>query len=195
MKKVNLNEENLVEYLIKGEASAYTYLIDVYYDRLCIYASNLARDSFGSEDIVQNVIVRLWQRRKMLNNNISIKNYLYKSVYNEFVDYYRKHTAVTSLEKKYIEGLDKVYEIQDKKDNKRLISILNHEIEQLPIKCKETFLLSKKEGLTYNEIAEYKNISVNTVENHMVKAFAILRDKLKDKMHAVLLLLFNYKKV
>lgn len=191
MKKAIINEDNLVEHLINGDESAYTFLVDVYYNRLCNYASNLARDSFGGEDIVQNVIVSLWQRREMLNPNISIKNYLYKSVYNEFVDYYRKHTAVTALEKKYIEGLDTIYEAQEQADTHNLKAIIEREIEQLPRKCKETFLLCKRDGLTYNEIAEYQKISVNTVENHMAKAFAILRDKLKDKVQSFLFLLFG----
>ncbi len=180
-----------MERLIKGDAFAYSLLVDIYYDKLCHYASNLARDNFSSEDIVQNVIIRLWQRRHMLDPHISIKNYLYKSVYNEFVDYYRKHTAVTALEKKYIEGLDTVYEAPEKNDTQHLKTIIEREIENLPRKCKETFLLSKRDGLTYNEIAEYQNISVNTVENHMVKAFAILRDQLKDKVRNFLFLMFG----
>ncbi|MDD7888224.1 RNA polymerase sigma factor [Flavivirga sp. 57AJ16] len=194
MKKVDINENNLVEHLIKGDESAYTFLVDFYYTRLCNYASNLTRDSFESEDIVQNVIVRLWKRRDKLDANISIKNYLYKSVYNEFVDYYRKHTAVTALEKKYIEGLDTVYEAQEKQDTQNLKTIIEREIEHLPRKCKETFLLSKRDGLTYNEIAEYRNISVNTVENHMAKAFTILREKLRDKVQGFLFLIFGWPK-
>ena len=191
MKKAVIHEDNLVEHLINGDEVAYTLLVDLYYDRLCNYAGNLTRDTFEGEDIVQNVIVRLWQRRENLNADIPIKNYLYRSVYNEFVDSFRKHAVVTALEKKYIEGLDSIYETQEQNDTERLKALLEREIEQLPRKCKEIFLLSKRDGLTYNEIAEYQNISVNTVEGHMGKAFAILRDKLKDKVQNFLFLLFG----
>ena len=193
MKKDHLTEANIVAQLIKGDENAYAYLVDLYYDSLCIYANNLARDHFESEDIVQNVIVKLWQRRNKLSEDISIKNYLYKSVYNEFVDSYRKHVAVSALEKKYIEGLDTFYETKDLNDTLPLKVIIEKEIEQLPLKCKETFLLSKRDGLTYTEIAEYRNISVNTVENHMSKAFSILREKLKDKAKLFLCFLFRKK--
>lgn len=191
MKKVILNEENIVENLIKGNEHAYTYLVDKYYDKLCAYASNLSRDRFDSEDIVQNVIVKLWKQRKKLSKTISIKNYLYKSVYNEFIDSYRKHSAVSALEKKYIVGLDRFYENKEQKDTTRLKNIIEKEIQLLPPKCKETFLLSKRDGLTYTEIADYKKISVNTVENHMVKAFSILRDRLKNKTQNILFLFFK----
>ena len=97
------SQKKLIKHLKKGNTSAYSYMVDLYYKNLCDYASNLARDNFKSEDIVQNVIIRMWQQREKLSPNISIKNYLYKSVYNEFIDQYRKEIAVTKLEKKYIE--------------------------------------------------------------------------------------------
>ena len=148
MRYVFSSQKKLIKHLRKGNTGAYSYLVDLYYKKLCDYASNLARDNFKSEDIVQNVITRMWQHRKKLDPNISIKNYLYKSVYNEFIDQYRKEISVTILEKKYIEGLDKVVEIQDEGETNRIMALVQNEIEQLPPKCKETFLLSKKNGHT-----------------------------------------------
>ena len=62
-------------------------------------------------------------------------------------------------------------EVKNEDETNRLMALVKNEIEQLPTKCKETFLLSKQDGLTYVEIAEYQNVSVNTVEKQMVKAF------------------------
>ncbi|MFH6603662.1 RNA polymerase sigma factor [Maribacter algicola] len=191
--KTEINRKKLIEKLIKGDEKAYVYLIDRYYKELCDYASNLARDSFKSEDIVQNVMIKMWRKREKLDTTISIKNYLYRSVYNEFVDQYRKQMAITTLEKKYIEGLDSFVEAQSESQTFQLIAAVEKEIERLPPKCKETFLLNKKEGLTYKEIADYLNISVNTVEKNMVKAFSILRKKLKEKAYHFLFFLFGYK--
>ena len=194
MQNIFFSQKKLIKLLKKGDARAYSYMVNLYYKKLCDYASNLARDNFKSEDIVQNVIIRMWQQREKLNSNISIKNYLYKSVYNEFIDQYRKEIAVTKLEKKYIEGLDTAIEIKDVSETNRLITLVQNEIEQLPPKCKETFLLSKQDGLTYVEIAEYQNVSVNTVEKQMVKAFSILRKKMKERMMSFIFLLFDMKR-
>lgn len=191
LEKLFFNQKKLIKELKKGNSLAYAYLVDLHYKELCNYATSLARDVFKSEDIVQNVIVRMWQQREKLNSNISIKNYLYKSVYNEFIDQYRKDLSISVLERKYIEGIDSFIEVEEEDETKRLISLVEKEIEQLPDKCKETFLLSKKNGLTYREIADYQNLSVNTVEKQMVKAFSILRKKLKDKMTSVLFILFG----
>lgn len=185
------NQKKLIKHLKKGNSLAYSYLVGLYFKELCNYATSLARDDFKSEDIVQNVIVRMWQQREKLNTNILIKNYLYKSVYNEFIDQYRKDLSISVLERKYIEVLDSFIEVKEENETKRLITLVEKEIEQLPNKCKETFLLSKKNGLTYREIADYQNVSVNTVEKQMVKAFSILRKKLKDKMTSLLFILFG----
>lgn len=185
------NHKKLLKHLKKGKTPAYTYLVDLYYEQLCNYAKNLARDDYQSEDIVQNVIVRIWQQRDKLNSNINIKNYLYRSVYNEFIDQYRRSNAITALEKKYIEGLDIVLEDEDFNNSERIMAMVMKTVENLPPKCRETFLLSKKEGLTYIEIAEYQNVSVNTVEKQIGKAIRIVRETLKDKIKTVLFLLLG----
>ena len=195
MKTKFLNNRKLVEHLKKGNEIAYTYLVELYYEKLCDYASNLARDSFKSEDIVQNVFIRMWRQREKLNFNISIKSYLYKSVYNEFVDQYRKDIAITLLEKKYIEEINSNIEPSDNDKTERLIVLVEKEIEQLSPKCKETFLLNKKEGLTYVEIAEFQNVSVGTVEKQMNKAFSLIRSKIKGKLLTFLFVLFRIQSI
>ena len=75
-----------------------------------------------------------------------------------------------------------------------LIKLMNAEIDNLPSKCKEIFLMNKKEGLTHTEISEYLNISTKTVEGHITRAFKILTEKLGAKVEAVFFLLFDFKK-
>jgi RNA polymerase sigma-70 factor (ECF subfamily) len=89
------------------------------------------------------------------------------------------------MEKKYFESINPLYEEEDEELH-RLMLHVQHEIEQLPPKCKETFLLSKKEGLTYVEIATHLNVSIKTVENQMNIAFSTIRKKLGKKMHTIL---------
>jgi RNA polymerase sigma-70 factor (ECF subfamily) len=71
------------------------------------------------------------------------------------------------------------------------VAIVKQEIQDLPPKCKEIFILGKQEGLTYAEIAEHLNISFRTVENQMSKAFVIIRQRVGDKMNTILFLLFG----
>lgn len=180
--------------LKNGDAKAYSYLVDTYHHKLCVYAYGLTHDHDTAKDVVQNVFVRIWKKRHQLNTDFSITGFLYKSVYNEFIDQYRKQKSFFPLEKKYIDKLTTFIEEEDSNSLEKLIEIVKHEIQNLPPKCKETFLLSKEDGLTNIEIAEHKNISLKTVEAHMTKAFTILRSKIGGKMDGILFLLFGMPK-
>jgi RNA polymerase sigma factor (sigma-70 family) len=152
-----INDIALLNALKKGEAKAYTFLVNNYHHRLCVYAFNLTSNHDLSEDIVQNVFMRIWNKKHKLKDDLVVKSYLYKAVYNEFIDQYRKNKNVLTLEKKHIDALTYIVEEEDEKSLEKLISIVKKEIEKLPPKCKQTFLLSKEEGLTNLEISEYLN--------------------------------------
>lgn len=186
-----VNDIAFIKALKDGESKAYTFLVDCYHHRLCVYAYELTSNHDLSEDIVQNVFIKIWKHRLKLKDEFSVKSYLYKSVYNEFIDQYRKQKPVLSLEKKHIDGLSFIVEEENDNSLVNLINIVKKEIENLPPKCKQTFLLSKEDGLTNIEIAEHLNVSVKSVEAHITKAFSILRKTMGDKINMVLILLFN----
>lgn len=180
----------LAERLRKGDYKAFDYLVETFYPNLCVYAHNLIRDRENAEDIVQNVFTNVWISRKKINPELSIKSMLYKSVYNEFVDQYRKNKPVLYLEKKYLEAIDIVVE-NEQQNLDNLISQLELEINKLPEKCKRIFLLNKKEGLTHLEIAEYLGISTKTIEGHMARAFKLLSERLGEKFNTILFIIFG----
>jgi RNA polymerase sigma-70 factor (ECF subfamily) len=181
-----------VEKLKKGDYNAYTLLMNNYYKNLCGYANLFTKDPSKSEDIVQNVFVKLWVYRKKIDPNIPIKRYLHKSVYNEFIDQYRKNKSVISLEEKHLRTINTIID-DNSFDIEKLMTRVNNEIEKLPEKCKKVFILNKKEGLTHDEIAEYLQISKKTVEGHITRAFKILNQKLGKKIKSILIILFDFK--
>jgi len=181
LKKVFSTNRKLIKHLKKGNEDAYALLVKTYYKSLCDYALGLSRNKFKAEDIVQNVFIRIWEQRSKIKSGFSLKSFLYKAVYNEFVNQYRKEVSIGKMERKYFDSINLIYEEKDE-DLNRLILLVENEIEQLPPKCKEIFLLSKKEGLTYAEIAIYLNVSIKTVENQMCIAFSTIRKKMERKM-------------
>mgnify|MGYP003645940191 CR=1 FL=1 len=181
----------LAEQLKLGNSKAYDFLMNSFYQKLCGYVYTLSHDHAAAEDIVQNVFVNVWSNKKNINTSFSIKSYLYKSVYNEFINQYRKNKPVFFLEKKYLESVDLVVEKTDENLDE-LLQLVDNEINELPPKCREIFLLNKKEGLTHIEISEHLNISIKTIEGHMTRAFKILRNKLHSKVKTFFFLLFGF---
>ncbi|WP_343330743.1 RNA polymerase sigma-70 factor [Polaribacter staleyi] len=184
----------LILSLKKGNKKAFSYLIDTYHHSLCVYANSLINNHIQADDVVQNVFVKLWEKRKSINESYSLKSFLYKAVYNEFIDQYRKTQSVLRIEKVYVDYINTIIDSGSEEDNEKLISLVNDSIQQLPPKCKQIFELSKSEGLSNIEISEYLNVSIKTVEFHITNAFSIIRKKIKNKTSAVFFMFFDFKK-
>jgi len=189
-----MNNINLIHGLKTGDSTAYSLMVDTYHDMLCVYAFELTNDSDLAKDIVQNVFISIWRIRLKLKDDFPVKSYLYRSVYNEFLNQERNGKLTVQLDKKYIDALSQIVEEDNEKSLERLMTLVKREIENLPPKCKRTFLLSKKEGLSNIEIAEYLNVSIKSVEAHITKAYSILRTKISTKINSFLFLVFGIKR-
>jgi RNA polymerase sigma-70 factor (ECF subfamily) len=158
-----------------------------WYPSLCHVTYKIIRDKETAEDIVQDVFVKMWENRKNLKINISIKSYLYRSCINTALN-------ETARQKKYTkvpaEGAI-IIASQNTAENIELEDLhkkIDEGIGLLPPACKSVFILSRFEEMSYKEIAGTLDISVKTVENQMGKALQILREHLKD--YLILLILF-----
>lgn len=186
--------DDFITHLKNGNESAYVYLINTYHKMLLIYAISLTNDRDMAQDIVQDVFFDLWKGRKKLVPMRSFKNYIYKITYHKFINQYHKNRAMSSLERAYAEALNQTFDDSNAELLERKIAIVAQGIDDLPKKCKETFLLSKKEGLTNTEIAEYMNVSIKTVEGHLTTAFSLLRKKIGSKVNHVLFIAFGIRR-
>ncbi|MBD0833382.1 RNA polymerase sigma-70 factor [Aestuariibaculum sediminum] len=152
-----------------------------YYQDLCAFACNYTNDTQKAEDIVQDVLLKFWESKNYINFKGNIKSYLMTSVYHAFLDLIRKENTLNkNLEELRYKLLRDIIEEDNDILNKK-ISLLKEEIDELPLRCKEIFMLCKFKNLKYSQIAEKLNISKNTVENQIGKAYKILRKNLKDK--------------
>ncbi|MDO6738862.1 RNA polymerase sigma factor [Wenyingzhuangia sp. 2_MG-2023] len=180
---INIDKDTttLIEKLIDGDEKAYLSLIEIYYKKLYVYAYSLTNDYALAEDIVQNVFMKIWENRKKLNIKESLKSFLYKAVYNDFVNSFRKKQSSLLLDKIYWETINEMTDEEYFQETASKIELLKKEIESLPNKCKQIFLLSKEEGLTNVEIASYLDVSIKSVEAHITNAYHILRKKIEIK--------------
>lgn len=189
---MNLHDNStLIKALKEEKEEAYYFLVNHYHRVLYAYAVSLIDNHTIAEDIVQNVFLKTWEYRKKLNSKYSIKNFLYKSVYHEFVNVYNKKKQQNNLEERYATSLNQVMEMMTSSEIDKAIHLINNEINKLPPKRREIFILSKKEGLTNQEISQYLNISVKTVEGQITKSFKTLKNRLEKKLHTLFVLFMN----
>ncbi|MGB7395638.1 MAG: RNA polymerase sigma-70 factor [Pricia sp.] len=171
-----MNEEELLKGLQKGNPSAYNELFGEYYVWLCNYIFKLCNDRGLSEDIVQETIIGIWEKRKRISIRHSLKNYLFRSCHNHFLQHLRKKKIQFDfLDQIRWEVLSEVH-IEPENRPEAKLEKLYRLIDQLPPRCREVFVKNKLEKRKYREIAVDMNISIKTVENQMSKALHFLRE-------------------
>lgn len=175
-------DKELVELLKKGDEIAFTELINKYNRKLFSYAVSLSGDYSLAKDIVQEVFIKTFEYRKKLDSKFSIQGFLYRSVYNQFINQYHKNKSLLKVHDEYIRFLDQMIEKTSESDFEKMITLVNNCINKLPKKCKEVFILSKKRGYTNLEIAEKLNISIKTVEAHISIAFRSIKANIPDNI-------------
>jgi len=156
-------------------------VFDQYYNPLCNFANNVIYNEAYAEDVVQEVFIKLWSLNSTLIIKEGIKSYLFKMTKNKALEFLRSQKQRSELHKnaniEFVESVDhdELSEVYMRMEQ------LNKSLRHLPPKCREVFALHKFNGLTYSEIAYSMDISVKTVENHMLKAMKMLRSILVDK--------------
>lgn len=143
-------------------------------------AYKFTKDEAIAEDIVQDVFLKVLQKNKTTPLRAKLSTYLYRAVVNESIDYLRKNNKVIKVSIQPIHL--SLFENNDPNENHlELMEIkVKLAIAELPKKCREIFIMSKIQGLKYQEIANELGISIKTVENQMGKAYKMLRNKLKN---------------
>lgn len=144
------------------------------YRPLCLYALHYLGNADSAEDVVQESFAALWEK---LQEGVAMSNrkaYLYMMVRNRCLDQLRRKGIPTESLKPY--DTYGIIEDDDAQERSQTEARLWTAIDSLPEKCRQIFLMSKRDGLKYMEIADELGISENTVRNQISKALKILKD-------------------
>lgn len=173
------SDDELLRLLKAGDQGAYAEIYDRYFDLLFRHALSMLKDEEGARDAIQDVFTVLWARHAELQISTSLSGYLYAFARNGVLKTIR-HAHVAD---KYLlammqlgEGNEPSPETQLRQ--RELERIIEAEIDRLPPKMREVFVLSRYHHLSHKEIAEKLGLSENTVKRQTSNALAVLRKNL-----------------
>ncbi len=174
-----------------GSIATYEHTFKTNYKGLHAYAYTIIKDDIMAEEMVQNVFYKLWKNRENIQVHESLTAYLYRSVYNECLNYLKHLKVKTAYQSHAARNMEHTHNSSERIKLRDLQAQLHSALKELPEQCRTIFQLSRFEELKYLEIAERLGISVKTVENQMGKALRLLRLKLADFLPIICLLFLN----
>lgn len=150
------------------------------YNYILNYLFYLSGDTKLSEDLAQDVFLKLWENREKVRSE-TLKPFLFTVARNDYLKSTRRAKYDLRFKSGWFETLDN--ESPDFiAEMKEFDHLLQNAIAALPEKCRVVYLMSRMDGFSYNEIASNTGVSVKAVEKQMSKALALLRDKFDEKL-------------
>jgi RNA polymerase sigma-70 factor (ECF subfamily) len=189
---------NILEGIYIGDEETYIFLFREYYVSLCSYSRRYVGRKDVAEEIVSDTFLKIWEHRKTIRINTSVKAYLFHSVCNNSLNYLRKLKNDIHLEEYFRETLSEniAFEASEEEIEEQSLIMENMDrrieeaVSQLPEQQQKAFRLKRFEGRKTREIAELMGLSVKTIEMHLSKATHHLRISLKDYLPSFLLFIF-----
>ena len=172
-------DENLLDLLKTNSREAFTEIYKRYWDRMYIVAYNKLGNTEDAEEIIQDIFLDLWKRRKTLEISKTLEGYLATAVKYKVINWMAvknriireelndAHENILFTQPGWIDFADFQKQLTDT-------------VERLPEKCRLVFKLSRSEGLSHKEIASRLGIAKKTVESHLSRALSSLRSALNN---------------
>ena len=185
-----IDERKLIIRLSEGDETAFEILFRHYYPGLVIYASKFVQDRTEAEEIVQEFFIRLWEKHHTVKSASTLKSYVFQSVKNSSLNYIRdKKVSLPIIEELIHRSSSALIFNPDLYVASELQQKIESAVNNLPVKCREVFLMSRFRNMKNDEIAQELNISKRTVETHISNAIKVLKTELKDFL--ILLIMLN----
>ena len=172
-----ISDEQLFK-LVKGDdRKAFEELYNRYWFFLLEQACKPLQSREKAQDIVQEIFISLYQRRKLIEPVLSLKGYLRKALKFKILNEFRAQ-LVRDIYLKSVFHPERENDSASRVETKELHQTIERSVCRLPEKCKKAFLLSRQENLSYKDISGELAISVSTVEKHISKALKLIKCQL-----------------
>lgn len=158
--------------------SAFETIFKTHHAHCLAFAAQYTGNRYEAEEVVQQVFLRIWEKREGIEITGSVKSYLFTAIRNVAVSRWRKQSVQSSREAAFEQMQPVVTEAV--LPGRELEASLQKALQKLPERCREVFLLSRQQQMKYAEIAEVMGIAIKTVENQMGKALKILHTELRE---------------
>lgn len=171
-----IDERSLVFRLIDGDEDAFCELYASYKNRLIYFAMRFLKSREYAEDVFQDAFTVIWQGRRFINPDTSFSSYLYTIVRNRVLNQLRDLDNQDKLKEQILaQAVDYTEDTKHRIMADDLRHLIACAMQQLTVRQREVFRMSREEQMSHQEIADALGISINTVQEHISTSLRVLR--------------------
>ncbi len=175
------NEIHLLQQIIEGDTLAFREFYELYQGKIFLFAYRLTKSKHDAEEIVQEVFVKLWEKREQIKIEKNIQGYIFQMTRNMILNGFRKVALDKKVQQKIYDNMQALRSpTVDGMFHKELERLHQLAIKKLAPQQRKIYLLSREEELSYEKIAEKLSISKNTVRNTMINSLRSIREDLSN---------------
>jgi len=175
-----------LERIREDDTRAFEALFHAYVEPLCAFAYSYVQSQATAQEIVQDLVCRLWERRRSLNVPRNVHAYLYGAIRNRAINHLRGRRVEQAFQARALRQENarhaalptSLAEQERELEATAIAEAVEQAVAEMSGRCREVFTLTRDQGLTYAETAAALHISQKTVETHMGRALAFLRRRL-----------------
>jgi RNA polymerase sigma-70 factor (family 1) len=183
--------KELLQQVAEGNEQAFRTIYDAYFNRLAAYVFKLSKSPGVTEEIVQEVFMKLWVKRAVLVRVDNPEAFIFSIARNRTIDFLRSMARDTRLVAVLSERLQQQPQQADTRlSEKELSRLVQEALQQLSEQKKMIYHLSRNEGLSHDEIAEKLQLSKSTVKNNLSATLKHIRLHLERNHGTTAVLLF-----
>ncbi|MFW5872387.1 MAG: RNA polymerase sigma-70 factor [bacterium] len=187
--KLKDNDKILVSKLQQGDLKAFDTLYDKYSNKIFQHSMYILKNREDSQEIVQETFCRIWNKRSEINLSKSFKSFLFTISHHLIIDCLRLRLKNEECLKSLQNSFNTSTKIYSEIDYKILNKHIKQSVQKMPDKRRRIFQLSRENGFSHKEIANRLGITVKTVENQITLSLKLIKLKLGEDAHYLLLLL------
>lgn len=181
--------ENIWKLVQEGDKKSFEQIYLRLYKPLCMFACNIIKDRELSEELVNDLFLKIWTNREFIIINGSVKGYLFQAVHNLSLNMIKQMSTnkaeilsrVTETKWKFIEETYMINQflleniMAEETENR-----IRHIVDNLPDQCREIFILSRFQGQTNQEISKQLDLAENTVRVQIFRALHKIKESLEN---------------
>ena len=189
----SVNEHSLLHLAAAGNEEAFTILYERYQSRIYLFIKKYLKSSQLSDDICQNVFLKIWERREELREINTFNAYAFTIAKHQALDFLKR----AAIEQTAMNLILQAYPIhnnavEDNQQYKEYLNFIDDTLLKLPAQSQEVFKLCRQQFKSYDEAAEILGISRHAIKKHMVRSMKVLRSAAESELGVSLSVLIAF---